>query len=91
MLEIKADYEVPSASSQSSFWLGATLGQLAKAQGVRPVRKLEDLYGDFWPDEDYIDEAIRGLDELRRRDRFLGGSSTSVEWVAKPFDRRGTW
>lgn len=66
VLETEPTYKVPSSSLQPSFWQGATIEELAKAQGVRPVGKPEDLYGDFWPEEDKVDDAIRQIYEWRR-------------------------
>ena len=46
--------------------------ELARQQGVKPIRRIEDLRGDFWPEEDSIDEflawvsALRGNDQPRR-------------------------
>lgn len=68
VLETEPTYKVPSSSLPSSFWQGATIEELAKAQGVRPVGKLEDLCGDFWPEED-VDAAIRQIYEWRRLDQ----------------------
>jgi hypothetical protein len=36
---------------------------LAEAQGVKPVEQLEDLMGDFWPEDESVDEFL----EARKR------------------------
>ncbi len=35
-----------------SFWKGTTIDALAKQQGVTPVRSIDDLWGDFWPEDE---------------------------------------
>jgi hypothetical protein len=40
--------------------------ELARAQGVKPVTRLEDLMGNFWPEDESIDEFIEWLRESRR-------------------------
>jgi erythromycin esterase-like protein len=47
----------------------AKLRELAKQQGVKPIRSIEDLYGDFWPEEESIDEFLEWLRELRHSDK----------------------
>jgi hypothetical protein len=47
-----------------SFDASPTLEELAEAQGVSPVASIDDLRGDFWPDdqsaEDFIAIATAG-------------------------------
>jgi hypothetical protein len=38
-----------------------TVEELAAQQGVKPVDNLDDLKGDFWPEEENIDEFIETL------------------------------
>jgi hypothetical protein len=47
----------------------ARVWELAKQQGVKPIRSIEDLYGDFWPEEESIDEFLEWLRELRHSDK----------------------
>ena len=47
----------------------AKLRELAKQQGVKPIRSIEDLYGNFWPEEESIDEFLEWLRELRHSDK----------------------
>lgn len=42
---------------------------LAEEQEVHPVDQLEQLYGDFWPDDDDIDQSLDRIYERRRLDR----------------------
>ena len=46
-----------------------SLRALAMEQGVRPVASLEDLVGDFWPEDEAIDDFIA----LVRQWRHQGG------------------
>lgn len=43
--------------------------ELAKQQGVKPVQKIEDLRGNFWPEEDSIDEFLAWVSALRGNDK----------------------
>ena len=47
------------------FWHGKSIDVLATEQGVKPLRSLEDLRGD-WPEEDSIDEFLAELRRWRR-------------------------
>jgi hypothetical protein len=42
---------------------------LAKQQGVAPIRNIEDLKGDFWPEEESADEFLSWLRDLRQGDK----------------------
>jgi hypothetical protein len=43
--------------------------RLAKEQGVEPVRDISSLYGDFWPEDESVEEFLVTL----RRWRQEGG------------------
>ena len=38
--------------SDATFWRSLTLTELAEVQGVTPIQTLDDLWGDFWPEEE---------------------------------------
>ena len=40
-----------------------TLSELARQQGVRPVSDPDDLTGDFWPDDEAVDDFIAAVHE----------------------------
>jgi hypothetical protein len=42
------------------------LEALAAQQGVRPVTNLDDLFGDFWPEDESVDEFIAAVRQWRR-------------------------
>ena len=52
----------------ADFWTGVDRDTLAERQGVEPVQRLESLWGDFWPDEDSVDEFIATVRAWRRQD-----------------------
>lgn len=37
-------------------------------QGAQPVQKLEELYGDFWPEDESVDDFIDAVQQWRRED-----------------------
>lgn len=43
----------------------AELERLAQAQGVKPVADLDELAGDFWPEDESIDEFLSAVQEWR--------------------------
>ena len=43
----------------------ATVEELARQQGVRPIEKAEDLLGDFWPEDEDIEDFLAALREWR--------------------------
>ena len=45
------------------------LDELAAQQGVKPVARFEDLLGDFWPEDERIEDFLAWLDESRGRPR----------------------
>ncbi|MCC6446121.1 MAG: hypothetical protein IT210_22045 [Armatimonadetes bacterium] len=47
---------------------------LAKEQGVKPVQRFEDLLGDFWPEDEDIEEFLATI----RRWRQEGSRSTEL-------------
>jgi hypothetical protein len=51
--------------ADSEFWRAKSVDELARDQGVTPLRDANDLSGD-WPDEDSIDEFLGFLREVRR-------------------------
>jgi hypothetical protein len=43
--------------------------ELARRQGVKPIENMDDLRGDFWPEEESIDDFLAWLRELRQSDK----------------------
>lgn len=43
-----------------------TLEELARAQGVRPIREVDDLHTGSWPDDENVDDFIRAVRLWRR-------------------------
>ncbi len=41
--------------------LGPLLAELAEAQGVTPVKTLDDLWADFWPEKESVDDFIEPI------------------------------
>ncbi|MCA1668428.1 MAG: hypothetical protein LC793_13760 [Thermomicrobia bacterium] len=69
-LDPKRDSDSPESGSNAGLWHSLTFEELARAQGVQPVRKLEDIMGG-WPEDqrdDSFEDAIRAMrqEDLRR-------------------------
>jgi hypothetical protein len=64
LLQLKA----LESQEQYDFWHGKSIEQLAREQGVRPLEKLEDIWGkgaDLWKDEEDFQSfllATKGID-----------------------------
>lgn len=73
VLENGSDYGLPTIAPRAAgFWSGQSIEALAEEQGVRPVARLEQLYGNFWPEDEDINEALDHIYERRRLDRDRG-------------------
>jgi len=62
-LDPKREGDSPESSSNSGFWHSLTFEELARAQGIQPVQRLEDIMGG-WPEdqrEDGFEDAIRAM------------------------------
>ena len=57
--------EVVVEDARSAFWNGASIEELARQQGVQPLRCTDDLAID-WPEEDSLDEFSALVREVRR-------------------------
>lgn len=42
------------------------LETLAATQGVRPITNLDDLVGDFWPEDESVDDFVAAVRRWRR-------------------------
>jgi hypothetical protein len=67
---------LPSSEGQGSeaagFWRHKSLDELAAEQGVQPIENFSqflDEVGDFWPEEENVEEFIAWLRQSRREGR----------------------
>jgi hypothetical protein len=61
--ESRAAKEDTRMASHARAW------ELAKRQGVKPIQNMEDLRGDFWPEEESIDDFLAWVRDLRQSDK----------------------
>lgn len=52
--------------ASTEFWRSPTVEELAAEQGVKPVTDVSKLKGDFWPEDESMDEFLVWLRKLRR-------------------------
>jgi len=45
--------------------------QVQQRSGCEPVQRLEDLWGDFWPEDESVDDFISAVRRWRREDVTL--------------------
>ena len=56
----------PFAYPMVDFWEGASAAELAEIQGVQPVQDLDDLWGNFWPEEEPVEDFLATVRQWRR-------------------------
>ncbi|MGB9178550.1 MAG: hypothetical protein WCB68_04820 [Pyrinomonadaceae bacterium] len=61
--EAQADDEESRRQAHARAW------ELAKRQGVKPIRNMAELKADFWPEEESIDDFLSWLRDLRQNDK----------------------
>ncbi|MBC7933026.1 MAG: hypothetical protein H7Z38_20885 [Rubrivivax sp.] len=64
-LEREAELEREDARKRAH----ARAWELAKRQGVEPIRDIKELQGDFWPEEESVDEFLASVRATRQQDK----------------------
>jgi hypothetical protein len=65
----RVEREAQAAEEEARKRAHARAWELAKQQGVKPIRSIEDLQGDFWPEEESVDEFLDWVREMRQQDK----------------------
>jgi allophanate hydrolase subunit 1 len=47
----------------------ARIREMAKQQGVEAIKSIEELQGDFWPQEESVDDFLAWVREIRQESR----------------------
>jgi hypothetical protein len=55
-----------STGAVADFWRSKSVEELAREQGVKPVEDPNDLKGDFWPEDESVDEFLAWLGWVER-------------------------
>jgi hypothetical protein len=50
------------------FYHPKSIEELAEEQGVRPVEDFESLLGDFWPEDESVDDFLAERERWRQED-----------------------
>jgi hypothetical protein len=66
MSETQSEEEREEARRQAH----ARAWELAKRQGVKPIHSIEELKGDFWPEEESVDEFLEWVRAIRQQDKL---------------------
>ncbi|HEX8650451.1 MAG TPA: hypothetical protein VF708_06395 [Pyrinomonadaceae bacterium] len=64
----RIEREAQAAEEEARKQAHARAWELAKQQGVKPIRNMDKLKGDFWPEEESIDDFLSWLRDLRQND-----------------------
>jgi hypothetical protein len=64
----KKSSESPADPGSTSLFFAKpmTVEELAAHQGVQPIQSIDDLYGDFWPESDTIEEFVATIRKWRQ-------------------------
>ncbi|HEY0547437.1 MAG TPA: hypothetical protein VGC91_18800 [Pyrinomonadaceae bacterium] len=65
----RIEREAQAAEEESQRQAHARAWELARQQGVKPIRSIEDLQGDFWPEEESVDDFLDWVREIRQQDK----------------------
>ncbi len=66
---IEAHPEKPANPSHARAW------ELARQQGVKPIKNIKELQGDFWPEDESVDEFLELVRSIRHQDRLSNRTS----------------
>jgi len=64
----RVEREAQSAEEEARRQAHEEVWELARQQGVKPIRSIEDLQGDFWPEEESVDEFLAWVRSIRQQD-----------------------
>lgn len=65
----RLEREAERARDEARRQAHARAWELAKRQGVTPIRDIKELQGDFWPEEESIDDFLSWLRATRQEDK----------------------
>ena len=71
LAEVIVDHNAqPPASfnDAASFWVGFDLDTLAEQQGVQPLKSLDQLWADFWPEDESLEDFVATVRAWRQHD-----------------------
>lgn len=49
--------------------------ELARQQGVKPIKSIKELQGDFWPEDESVDEFLEFVRSIRHQDGISSRTS----------------
>jgi hypothetical protein len=65
----RLEHEAELAREEARREAHARAWELAKQQGVEPIRDIKELQGDFWPEEESVDEFLSWVRVIRQQDK----------------------
>jgi hypothetical protein len=60
----KEQVESPINPAHARAW------ELARQQGVKPIKSIDELRGDFWPEDESVDEFLEFVRAIRHQDKI---------------------
>lgn len=49
--------------------------ELARRQGVKPIKSIKELQGDFWPEDESVDDFLELVRSIRHQDKISSRTS----------------
>jgi hypothetical protein len=71
LMSVVDELSVDRMAEVLEFALFLKARQAQQRSGCEPVQRLEDLWGDFWPEDESVDDLISAVRRWRREDVTL--------------------
>jgi len=71
LMSVVDELSVDRMAEVLEFALFLKARQAQQRSGCEPVQRLEDLWGDFWPEDESVDDFISAVRRWRREDVTL--------------------
>lgn len=71
LMSVVDELSVDRVAEALEFALFLKARQAQQRSGCKPVQRLEDLWGDFWPEDESVDDFISAVRRWRREDVTL--------------------
>jgi glycerol-3-phosphate O-acyltransferase len=63
---LESAQETQAAKEEARKQAHARAWELARQQGVKPIQNMDDLKGDFWPEEESVDDFLTWIRATRQ-------------------------
>lgn len=71
----RVEREAQAAKEAARERAHARAWELARRQGVKPIKSIKELQGDFWPEDESVDEFLELVRSIRHQDKISSRTS----------------